>query len=107
MAATDAQIPLTGARVVARVEYPDGPGHNLIARRSDLTDSVCRPPTQGNNEMLHRTVKYTILVIALSMVALSTTACQTTRSAKPEMLSGDGQTVHERHDSGVESHTSD
>jgi len=47
------------------------------------------------------------LTIALSVSAVALTACQTTQKAEPEMLSGQNQVAHERHDTGFDSHTAD
>ncbi len=38
-----------------------------------------------------------LLAVALAFSAVAMTACQTTRKAQPEMLTGDAEAAHERH----------
>lgn len=57
--------------------------------------------------MLNRFALRMAIVIALSVSAITITACQATRQAEPEMLIGDGQLTHERHATGIDSHALD
>ena len=57
--------------------------------------------------MLNRTVFRAILIGVLALSSVTITACQTTRKAQPEMLTGDSEPAHGRHETGVDSHTAD
>ncbi len=57
--------------------------------------------------MLNRTILRAVLLAALALCSFSITACQATRKARPEMLTGDPEPKHERHNTGVDSHTAD
>ena len=61
----------------------------------------------GSHGMLNRIVLRTTFVIALIASAVAIPACQTTRTARPEMLTGEGQVAHERHATGIDSQTAD
>jgi len=56
--------------------------------------------------MLNRIMLRITLVFALAVSAVVIPACQT-KKAHPEMLGGDTEMTHERHDTGVESHIVD
>ena len=57
--------------------------------------------------MLGRIILRTVLAVVLAVSAVTITACQTTRKARPEMLTGDTEAAHERHNTGIDSHTAD
>jgi CBS-domain-containing membrane protein len=57
--------------------------------------------------MLKRIFLKTTVVVALAASAVLIPACQSTPKAQPEMLTGDAQVAHERHDTGIDSHTAD
>ena len=56
--------------------------------------------------MIRATVRV-MLIAVLALSAVTITACQTTRKAQPEMLTGDTEVAHERHITGIESHSAD
>ncbi|UCE59531.1 MAG: hypothetical protein JSU63_19070 [Phycisphaerales bacterium] len=57
--------------------------------------------------MLNRIALRIVLLVALAVSTVTITACQTTGKAHGEALTGDAQVAHERHDTGIESHTAD
>ncbi len=57
--------------------------------------------------MLNRIMLRITLVCALAVSAVVIPACQTSKKAHPEMLGGDTEMTHERHDTGVDSHIVD
>ncbi|MCH7839832.1 MAG: hypothetical protein IID38_06320 [Planctomycetes bacterium] len=57
--------------------------------------------------MINRIVLKSMLVVGLILTAIAIPACQTTGSARPEMLTGDTQLTHERHAAGIDSQTAD
>ncbi len=57
--------------------------------------------------MSGRNISRAMLAIALAFSAVVITGCQTTRKVHPEMLTGDTAPVHERHATGIDSHTAD
>ena len=57
--------------------------------------------------MLIRIALRGTFVLALIASAIAIPACQTTRSARPEMLTGENQVTHERHATGIDSQTAD
>ena len=57
--------------------------------------------------MLKRTVLRTVVAAGLMFSALAISGCQTTRTARPEMLTGNTEVAHERHATGIDSHTAD
>ena len=57
--------------------------------------------------MLKRTILRTVVAAGLMFSALAITGCQTTGKARPEMLTGDAKVAHERHATGIDSHTAD
>lgn len=57
--------------------------------------------------MLNRIVLKSMLVVGFIFSAIAIPACQTTGSARPEMLTGDSQVMHERHATGIDSQTAD
>ncbi len=57
--------------------------------------------------MMNKLALRIALTIALSVSAVTLTACQTTHKAEPEMLTGQNQVTHERHNTGFDSHTAD
>ena len=57
--------------------------------------------------MLKRTILQTVVVAGLMFSSLAITGCQTTGKARPKMLTDSGEVVHERHATGIDSHTAD
>ena len=55
--------------------------------------------------MLKRIILKSGVLLIVAMSAVMMPACQTSDKARPEMLTGD--TAHERHAEGVDSHTAD
>ncbi len=63
--------------------------------------------TIGSDRLLGRKISQAILAVALAVSAVVVTGCQTTCKAQPEMLTGDAEVAHERHATGIDSHTAD
>ena len=57
--------------------------------------------------MLNKNVLRSVFAAGLMFSAVAITGCQTTSKARPEMLTGNGDVVHERHATGINSHTAD
>ena len=57
--------------------------------------------------MMNRIVAKSLLLVGLILSAIAIPACQTTGKARPEMLTGDTEVTHERHATGIDSHTAD
>ena len=57
--------------------------------------------------MLKRTMLRSVVTVGLMFSSLAITGCQTTRKARPEMLTGNTEVAHERHAKGIDSHTAD
>ncbi len=57
--------------------------------------------------MLKRTILRTVVAAGLMFSSLGITGCQMTGGALPEMLTGNADVVHERHATGIDSHTAD
>ena len=57
--------------------------------------------------MLKKTVLRTVVAAGLMFSALAFTGCQTTGSARSELLTGNPDVPHERHATGIDSHTAD
>ena len=57
--------------------------------------------------MPKKTILRTVVAAGLMFSLLAITGCQTAGKARPEMLTGNAKVVHERHATGIESHTAD
>ena len=57
--------------------------------------------------MSKRIILNTIGLLVLLASAVMIPACQTTGEARPEMLAGDGDVAHERHATGIDSHSAE
>lgn len=57
--------------------------------------------------MTRRIILNTIGLLILLASAVMIPACQTTGEARPEMLAGDTDVAHERHETGIDSHTAE
>ena len=57
--------------------------------------------------MLKNTILRTVVAAGLMLSSLAITGCHTTGKARAEMLTGDTQVAHERHATGIDSHTAD
>ncbi len=57
--------------------------------------------------MLKKTILRTVVAAGLMFSALAITGCQTTGKAHPETLMGSADVAHERHATGINSHTAD
>ena len=57
--------------------------------------------------MSKRVILHAVGLLVLLASAVLIPACQTTGEARPEMLTGDTDVAHERHATGIDSHSAE